>query len=141
MFKHTVKYDDYNGDAHEKDVYFNISMPEMMKLEHSIPGGYGQYLEAIAKAQDPKKIWETFETLIDISYGEKSPDGQRFIKTDENGNKLVDAFKESPVFEAFMLEILTNDELAAEMVNRMIPEKALKQLENGQTSNVVKLAD
>lgn len=138
MFKHTVKYEDYNGDAHEKDIYFNISMPEMMKLEHSVPGGYGQYLETIAKEQDPKKIWDTFETLVDISYGEKSPDGERFLKVDENGRRLVNSFKESPVFEAFMLEILTNEDLAAEMVNRMIPEKALRQLENGGGSNIVK---
>ena len=131
MFKHTVKYTDYNGDPREKDVYFNISMPEMLKLQHSIPGGYGQYLETIAKENDPMKIWETFETLIDHAYGEKSPDGEHFLKKDADGHRLVDTFKETPVFEAFMLELLSNEELASEMVNKMIPSNALKQLQNG----------
>lgn len=131
MFKYTVKYEDYNGEKREKDIYFNISMPEMLKLQNSVPGGYGQYLDTIAKEKDPMKIWNTFETLIDQAYGEKSPDGERFIKVDSEGHRLVDTFKETPVFEAFMFEILSNEKLAADMVNQMIPSKALKQLENG----------
>lgn len=131
MFKHTVKYTDYNGESREKDVYFNISMPEMLKIQHSIPGGYGQFLEKISKEQDPMVIWSTFEDLIDYAYGEKSLDGERFVKKAEDGHKLVEDFKETPVFEAFMFELLSNDQLASDMVNKMIPTEMLNKMVNG----------
>lgn len=129
MFKHTVKYTDYNGIEHEKDIYFNISMPELMNIERSVPGGYSSYLTRIAQEKDPNDIWATFAEIIDLGYGEKSPDGERFIKQDGNGRKLVDHFKETPVFEEFMYELLTDSNLAVNMVNAMLPQKMIQSMQ------------
>ena len=131
MFKHTVKYTDYNGVDHETEVYFNYSVPEMLKLQNSIPGGFGSYLEKIAKEKDPMVVYKTFEDMIEDAYGEKSLDGQSFIKVDQDGRRLVEAFKQTPAWEAFICELLTNDQLAADMVNKMIPAQMLAQMQNG----------
>lgn len=131
MFKHTVKYTDYNDVPHEVDVYFNYSVPEMLKLQNSVPGGFGSYLEKIAKSNDPMVIYKTFEEMLEGAYGEKSDDGQSFVKVARDGHKLVDDFKQTPAWEAFICELLVNDKLAAEMVNKMIPSQMLQQLQNG----------
>lgn len=128
MFKHTVKYTDFNGESREKDVYFYVSVPEMMSKQHSVPGGYGEYLSTIAKEQDVMKIWQAFDDIIEAAYGEKTPDGERFIKVADDGTRLFDKFKETPAYEALMVELLSNSDLAAEMVNKMMPEAQLKKL-------------
>lgn len=136
MFKYTVSYTDYNGDERQKDVYFNISMPELMKIERSVPGGYSSYLDRITSEKNPGDIWNAFVDIVDLGYGEKSPDGERFIKVDENGNRLVDKFKETPVFEEFMYQVLTNTNLASDMVNAMLPQKMLNNISNNIPNNI-----
>lgn len=139
MFKYTVKYEDYNGENREKDLFFNLSVPEMINLENSTPGGYSKYIERIAKEKNAAEVWNTFEELVDLAYGEKSPDGDRFVKVGEDGSRLVDKFKETSAFEAFMFDILSNADLASNMVNNMIPNQYIKRMQNGEAANVVKL--
>lgn len=139
MFKYTVKYEDYNGESREKDIFFNLSVPEMLNLENSVPGGYSNYLEKIAREKNAGEVWKIFESLVDLAYGEKSSDGERFIKVDSDGTKLVEKFKETPAFEAFMFELLADADLASNMVTNMIPNQYIKRLQNGEIANIAAL--
>ena len=52
-------------------------------MEMSTDGGLSKMLEKIVAEKDIKRIVEIFKDLILKSYGEKSPDGRKFVKSKE----------------------------------------------------------
>ena len=65
----------------------------------------------------------TFESIILAAYGEKSPDGKRFIKTPE----IVAAFSQTEAYSDLFIELCTNAEAAVKFCNAIVP-----QGENGE---------
>lgn len=117
MLKKTITYTDYDGNERTEDFYFNLSKAEVAEMEMSKDGGMVKELERIVAAQDGKRIIEAFKGLILKAYGEKSPDGRRFIKSDE----LRDAFSQTEAYSDLFMELSLNADAAAEFVNGIIP--------------------
>lgn len=117
MFKKTVTYVDFNGIEHTEDFFFNLNKAEVIKLELSYPGGFEQYLDTIVKANDGAAIMNAFNDIIMMSYGEKSEDGKRFVKSAE----LSDAFSQTPAYEQIFIELCTDNNAAAAFVNGVMP--------------------
>lgn len=117
MYKRTIKYIDYDGNERTEDFYFNLSKAELMEMELSIDGGMKAMLEKIISAQDTKKIIEMFKNILLKSYGEKSDDGKRFIKSPE----LSKAFSETEAYSILFTELAQNSGKAAEFINGIIP--------------------
>jgi hypothetical protein len=88
MLKKTITYTDYNGVERTEDFYFNLNKAEILEMELSTEGGLQQMIEKIIAAQDMPALSKYFKDIILMSYGEKSPDGKRFIKNQE----IRDAF-------------------------------------------------
>lgn len=118
MLKKTITYVDLNGVERTEDFYFNLSKPEIVKMQGSAKGGYDVQLKGIANNLDGNRIMEFFEDLIRRSYGEKSEDGRRFMKSDE----ISKNFMETPAYEVLFEEMVTNDKAAAEFVNAVMPK-------------------
>lgn len=53
------------------------------------------------------------------SYGEKSPDGKRFVKSEE----LSTAFSQTEAYSQLYMELATDADKAAEFINGVIPNK------------------
>lgn len=117
MLKKTIKYKDYNSVTREEDFYFNLSKAELMKMEMSTAGGFAEMLNRIISAQDVPALINIFEDLILRAYGEKSPDGKKFIKSEE----LSDAFKQTEAYSILFMELVTDAEAASVFVNGIIP--------------------
>ena len=117
MLKKTIAYVDLNGVERKEDFYFNLSKPEILKMQGSVKGGYDVRLKSIAADLNGANIMEFFEDLIKRSYGEKSDDGRRFMKSDE----ISKSFMETPAYEALFEELVTNDKAAADFVNSIMP--------------------
>lgn len=117
MLKKTMTYTDYDGTERTEDFFFNISKAEVAEMELSTEGGLVQKLEKIVAAQDAKQIIETFKDLILRSYGEKSPDGKRFVKSQE----IRDSFSQTEAYSDLFMELATNAEAATVFVNGIIP--------------------
>ena len=83
MLKLTRTYKDYNGVSRTEDFYFNLTQAEVTELELSVDGGLVEMINRIVAAQDGKQIIAIFKDIILRAYGEKSPDGKRFIKNQE----------------------------------------------------------
>ena len=81
MYKIHEKYEDYNGVEREEDFYFNLTTTELMKMEYGTEGGLAEKIKKINAAKDTIQIMNTFEEFLKISYGQKSDDGKRFIKS------------------------------------------------------------
>lgn len=113
MLKKTFTYVDYNGVERTEDKYFNLNDAEIAEMELGTDGGYAEYIQAIVDAKDAPTLIKIFKDLILKTYGEKSPDGRRFIKSKE----LSDAFSQTEMYSQLFMELATNDKAAAEFVN------------------------
>ena len=127
MLKKTIAYVDLNGIDRKEDFYFNLSKPEIIKMQGSVKGGYDVRLKAIAAELNGANIMEFFEDLIKWSYGEKSEDGRRFMKSEE----ISKAFMETPAYEVLFEELVTNDKAAAEFVNSIMPADVTQKVMEG----------
>lgn len=123
MIMETRTYKDYNGVTRTENFFFNLSKAELAEMELSTEGGYSEMVERIVSAQDRPALVKIFKELLLKSYGEKSPDGKRFIKSEE----LSLAFSQTEAFSDMFMELATNSEKAAEFINGVIPEGFRKQ--------------
>lgn len=121
MIAKTVKYKDFNGVEREEKFYFNLTKAELTEMELSVDGGFTERIRGIIQAKDTPSIIKIFKRLLLDSYGEKSADGKRFRKTDDNGQPLSIAFSETEAYSNLFMELSTDDEAAAEFVNGVMP--------------------
>lgn len=120
MFKKTVTYVDYDGVERTEDFFFHLTQAEALKLNFSEQGGLQKTIEKIIAENDQKRIIEIMEKLVLEAYGEKSPDGRRFMKTPE----IKAAFAQTEAFSDIFMELATDAEAAAEFVNGITPKVA-----------------
>lgn len=135
MLKRTIAYEDYNGNQASEDFYFNLSKSELVELEVSYEHGFGQTLQNIIEAKDQKRLIEEFKKLILLSYGVKSEDGKRFVKTDQ----LREEFVQTAAYNALFMELATDDTAAANFIQGVIPSDMAQQVaaETQQTQAVL----
>lgn len=129
MLKKMIKYTDYNGVEREEPFYFNLSKAEVMEMQLTTVGGLSAMIQKIIATQDTPSLIKIFKDLILMAYGEKSDDGKRFMKVDENGNRLSVAFSQTEAYSNLFMELSTDAEAAVEFVNGIIPADVAKQLE------------
>lgn len=130
MLKKTIEYIDYNGVARKEDYYFNLSKAEIMEMEMGTAGGLAEMITKIVAAKDAPAILKIFKELILKSYGEKSPDGKRFIKSPE----LSEAFAQTEAYTELFMELSTNAEAGAAFVNGIVPADMSGKATNNVTS-------
>ena len=118
MLKKTITYTDYNGSERTEDFYFNLTKAEIMEMELSTSGGLAEMIQRIVKAQDAPAIIKIFKELVLKAYGEKSPDGKRFIKSEE----ISTAFSQTEAYSQIFMELATDSDAAAAFVNGIVPD-------------------
>lgn len=125
MYKKTITWTDYDGKEVTEDFYFNLTRAEIMDMELGTEGGLEQMLTRIVKAQDYVELSKYFKQIILMSYGEKSPDGKRFVKLRQDGSKPSLDFQQTEAFSMMYMELATDDKAAAEFINAIIPDEYL----------------
>jgi hypothetical protein len=116
MFKKEIEYQDFNGQQRKEMFYFNLSKAELMEMELSTQAGMEEMIKMLIATKDNAKIVQTFKDLILRSYGIKSEDGTRFIKTPE----LREAFEQSNAYSELFMEILSSSEAQVAFINGVI---------------------
>lgn len=124
MIKKTITYKDLNGKERTETFYFHYFESEIMDMEMSEEGGLAERIQRIIDAKDQASLLKVIKKFVIDAYGVKSDDGRRFNKSQE----VKDAFVECPAYSKIYMELLTNDELAAEFVNKVVPEDMADQL-------------
>lgn len=117
MLKKTITYTDYNGTERTEDFYFNLSKAEITEMEMSTVGGFAEMIQNVVNAQDAPAIIKIFKDLVLKAYGQKSPDGRRFIKKPE----LSEAFSQTEAYSQLFMELATDADAAAKFINGIIP--------------------
>lgn len=117
MIKKTITYVDFNGNERVEDHYFNLSKAELVELELSREGGFAEELEEASTSGDPGKIIQAFKDILRRSYGQRSEDGRRFVKTPE----LFEEFTQTEAYSELFMQLVTEEETAGDFVNGLIP--------------------
>jgi hypothetical protein len=124
MLAKKIKYVDYNGDDQERTFLFNLNKAEIAEMEMTTPGGLVNHINKITDAQNLPELTALFKTLILKSYGEKSSDGQRFVKSEE----LSTEFSETEAYSELFVELISNADAAANFVNGIVPTISNEQI-------------
>lgn len=128
MLKKTITYTDYNGIERTEDFYFHLNESELTEWELTTEGGMIALIQKIIDAKDAPMLIRLFKELLFRSYGEKSADGRRFVKSEE----LSIAFSQTPAYNLLYMELARDTNAASEFVNKVIPQKA--PAENGDNT-------
>lgn len=117
MLKKTITYTDFNDEEVTEDFFFHLSKADLIEMEMAHPGGLSKHLAAVVASEDGARIMAEFKNLITTSYGVKSDDGKRFIKS----KMMTDEFMQTEAYSNLFLELCTDAEAAAAFVNGMLP--------------------
>ena len=121
MITETIKYTDYNGVEREEKFLFNLSKAELMEMEMGTTGGLTEMIQKIIETQDAPSIIKIFKELILKAYGEKSADGKRFIKVNDQGVPLSIGFSQTEAYSQLFMKLATDADAAAKFVRGIIP--------------------
>lgn len=117
MLKRDIKYTDFDGNEVTETFYFNITKSEAVELEVGHKGGMEEFLKRIVQTQDHASMISEFKRIILLSYGVKSEDGKRFIKSDE----MREEFSQTAAFDALFIELASNEDAAATFIKGVLP--------------------
>lgn len=135
MVKKTVTYTDYNGVERTEDFYFNLTEAEASEMELSVEGGLSNMIDGVIKAKNVPAVVKIFKDLLLRSYGEKSADGRRFIKSSE----LSTEFSQTEAYSILFMEIGSDPEKAADFMNAIMPQSLRAKAE--EEPNIKKLPE
>lgn len=132
MYKKTITYTDYNGETRTEDFYFNLSKAEILEMELSVPGGYQALLDRIIKTRDQVELIKLFKDLILRTYGEKSPDGRRFMKSPE----ITRNFQETEAYSELFMLLASDDKEAAAFTNGVMPASLRDSIDQAEVEKM-----
>lgn len=125
MLKKTIKYTNYDGAEREKDFFFNLKKSELVDLQYKTSKGFIAYIEEITKAGDNSELWKAFRDIVLMAYGEKSDDGERFMKSPE----ISKAFEETEAFSVLIMELIEKEGAASDFINGIMPKDLTEKSE------------
>lgn len=119
MISKKITYTDLNGTERTEEALFNLTQSEIIEMEFSVDGGLQMLLQRIVDEKDSRRLMAEFKDLILRSYGKKSDDGRRFIKSEE----LRTEFAQTEVYNRIFMELVSNSDAAAAFVNGIMPKE------------------
>lgn len=128
MLAKKITYTNYNGEEVTETFYFNISRAEVLEMEMLKPGGYSAYLQEIVDSKDRNRIMEIFKTFILNSYGKKSEDGRRFMKSPE----ISKEFEECEAYDELFLELLQSVDNQIAFIQGILPVDTLNDSQKAE---------
>lgn len=95
MLKQRVKYEGFDGEIIEEDLYFNLTRMDLIELNDRYDSkDMAAYMDKIVKEKNVKELYRVLKDIVLMAYGVKSEDGKRFIKN----QTVKDDFAESLAF-------------------------------------------
>lgn len=112
-----IEYTNLDGVRTTRKFYFHLSKAELAKLQLKYAGGFEAFIKIIVEKKDAQQIIDTFEDIIGMSYGVRSEDGERFIKSEQQ----TEEFKQTEAYAQLFYELCTDSAAAAIFVKGVIP--------------------
>lgn len=135
MITRTIEYTDYDGNKRKEKYYFNLTQFEATEIAMEMPDGVIEEIEEgeeqrvtavhLTEKLGKKGVLDFIKNIVLKSYGVKSPDGKRFIKSEE----LSTEFSQTPAFSSFMMRLMTDNMEASKFINGVIPAELAAQIQ------------
>ena len=124
MYECPITYTNFDGQTVTEPHYFHLNKLECVKLDAHYEGDGGliaHMKNLIEKAKEKKSTVsdqiEFVETLIQRSYGVRTPDGKKFLKSPE----LLSEFMQTEAYATLVYDILGGDIALDEFVKKAMP--------------------
>ena len=124
MYTIPITYEDYNGNQRTENFSFHLSKAEIIEMELSTEGGFGERIQHIVDARDTPTLIKIFKELILKSYGVKSADGRRFEKSEQLSNE----FSQTEAFSQLYVKLATDVDAATSFINNIVPRDVAEQV-------------
>lgn len=125
MLKRDITYETFDGEKITETFYFNMSKAELIELEVEFDEGLAKMLQNIIKTKNNKEIIRIFKRIILLSYGKKSEDGKRFIKSDE----IREEFSQTQAYSDLFMELASDDKAAVTFLVGVLPKDMATEIE------------
>lgn len=116
MITKKVTYEDFNGNKRTDELNFHMNKAECVEF----------LAMNDTSSDDFKTMVITIRDLILKSYGEVSPDGRRFIKSEEKSK----AFYQTEAYSTLYMELVNDENEMDEFMRCVIPSDLAQQLDN-----------
>ena len=124
MLKQTVNYTDFDDNECSEVLYFNLTKTELTenmnlkdeleKIQEDFTGDKARQLEE----HEIRRILELVKTFMRLSYGIRSADGKRFIKTPD----IWEEFTQTAAYDAFLFGLFETPSKALEFMTGILPK-------------------
>lgn len=131
MIKKTIEYTDFDDNVRVEDFYFNLTKDELILFGTKYPEGLEEKIDRLVKSDDIHEIYDIFRTIILESYGEKSEDGKRFIKSEE----MSKAFSQTNAFSELIMELISEADYGAKFIEEILPKDLRDQVKTEELLN------
>lgn len=117
MLKKTITYTDYDGMERTEEFRFNLTKAELMDMQLTTVGTFSELMRKIIEEKDIVRLAKYFKEIILKSYGVKSDDGKRFVKSKE----LSEAFSQTEAYNELYMELLSDADKASKFIQEVMP--------------------
>lgn len=131
MLTKAITYTNYNGEKRTKNFYFNLTRTELSKMELLEKAGMEGKIRQMIDTDDREEIVRLIDEMILGSVGEKSPDGEEFIKNDE----IRERFKSHPAYDVLFMELLNAEPMAA-FINAVMPQDLVEEAKKNPQKSI-----
>lgn len=133
MLKQSITYTNFNNEQVTEVFLFNLTRAETIELEATAEGGLSEWIKTISVQKNPKAIIDTFKHMIAMSYGEKTADGRRFVKSEE----ISQSFLATEAYSVLFTMLISDAAFASNFTNQLLhnPDKAPTEVQKTFTEN------
>lgn len=131
MLTKAITYTNYNGEKRTKNFYFNLTATELAKMEIVEKAGLEETIKQMINEDDRAKILQLFDSIVLGAVGEKSADGETFVKND----KIREDFKNHPAYDVLFMELLNSDAMA-DFISKIIPQNISEEMKKNPNKNI-----
>lgn len=102
MLKKRVKYEGFDGEIIEEDLYFNLTRMDLIELNDRYESkDMAAYMDKIVKEKNIKELYKVLKDIVLMAYGTKSEDGKRFIKNETVKKEFEESLAFAQLIEDF----------------------------------------
>lgn len=113
MLKKRVKYQGFDGEIIEEDLYFNLTRMDTIELSARYESkDLAAYMDEIVNKKDIVSLYRVLKDIVLLAYGVKSEDGKRFIKNET----VKKEFEESLAFAQLIEDLHETESALSEFV-------------------------
>lgn len=128
MLKQLITYKNFDDVQVDKVLYFNLSKTELAENNVDLEAELQDILDRIQKidktkeeatTEDIRRLLELVKTFMRLSYGVRSADGERFIKSPE----VWTEFTQTAAYDAFLFALFEDQDRALAFMLGIMPEE------------------